>query len=175
MMTLGAASLRLLSFSSTRKPLFLGIIMSTTTRSGPTCSPADQGWRMPAEWEPHEATWLAWPHNPDDWPGKFEAIPWVYAELVRHLSRSERVHLLVNDGWAERAVRAVLSQADVEQGRVRFHYLPTDRVWTRDYAPIFLTNARGDLAVTDWQFNAWAKYPNWQRDDAVAGEVGRQL
>src|SRR5438309_6958889 len=90
-------------------------------------SPVALGCRMPAEWEPHEATWLAWPHNPDDWPGKFEAIPWVYAEIVRHLSRSERVDLLVNDGWAERAVRAVLSQADVAQGRIRFHYLPTDR------------------------------------------------
>jgi agmatine deiminase len=137
--------------------------------------PADTGWRMPAEWEPHEATWLAWPHNPDDWPNKFEPIPWVYAEIVRHLSRSERMDLLVKDSGAEGAVRTLLEQTSVDLGRIRFHHTPTDRVWTRDYAPIFLKGPAGEVGVTDWQFNAWAKYPNWQRDDAVAGAVARHL
>ncbi len=137
--------------------------------------PAAQGWRMPAEWEPHEATWLAWPHNPDDWPGKFEPIPWVYAELIRHLSRLERVQILVEDGWVERTVRSCLSQVSIDQERVGFFYLSTDRIWTRDYAPIFVTNPAGRVAVTDWQFNAWAKYPNWQRDDAVNGQLARLL
>src|SRR6266536_5504838 len=131
--------------------------------SSNTSTPSLSRYRFPAEWEPHAATWLAWPHYHDDWPGKFEPIPWVYAEIVRHLSRSERVHILVNDGWAERTVRSFLSQVSVDQERVCCCSLPTDRIWTRDYAPIFVTNPQGGVAMTDWQFNAWAKYPNWQR------------
>src|SRR5438094_8725566 len=109
-----------------------------------------QTFRMPAEWEPHAATWLAWPHYKLDWPGKFEPIPWVYAEIIRHLSRSERVHILVADGWAERTVRSCLSHVSIDQERIGFFYLPTDRIWTRDYAPIFVTNPAGGVAVTDW-------------------------
>ncbi len=103
---------------------------------------------MPAEWEPHEATWIAWPHNRSDWPGKFEAIPWVYAEIVRHLSRSERVNILVNDDAAEAKAREVLVRAAVlpeqavepgkQAGNVAFLCIPTNRVWTRDYGPIFV-------------------------------------
>src|SRR5437016_12250606 len=94
--------------------------------------PADLGFRMPAEWEPHEATWIAWPHQRDDWPGKFHPIPWVYAEIVRHLHAAERVRILVNDARAERRARRVLSQAAIDVGRVEFFPFPTDRVWTRD-------------------------------------------
>jgi agmatine deiminase len=133
--------------------------------------PRELGWRMPAEWEPHAATWLAWPHQRDDWPGKFEPVPWVYAEIIRHLHASEPVHLLVHDAAAEADVRRLLQQAHVDLGRVHFFHVPTDRVWTRDYGPIFLTRPGGGLAITDWQFNAWAKYPNWQRDAAVPAQV----
>ena len=66
---------------------------------------AARGLRMPAEWEPHDATWLAWPHHRDDWPGKFEPIPWVYAEIIRHLARHERVELIVNDAASEKRAR----------------------------------------------------------------------
>src|SRR4051794_7591664 len=103
----------------------------------PDVPPAAHGWRMPAEWEPHEATWLAWPHNRSDWPGKFPPIPWVYAEIVRHLATQEKVHLIVNDEVAEAAVRKVLTKVGVDLAQVRFFHLPTDRVWTRDYGPIF--------------------------------------
>jgi agmatine deiminase len=137
--------------------------------------PAQLGYRMPAEWEPHEATWIAWPHRRDDWPGKFGTIPWVYAEIVRHLHRSERVHILVNDPRAEQRARRVLFRADVDLGRIAFFHFPTDRAWTRDYCPLFLTTPMGDLAVTDWRFNAWAKYPDWQRDDAVPGQISAAL
>src|SRR5436190_17770589 len=123
--------------------------------------PADAGWRMPAEWEPHHATWIAWPHQRDDWPGKFQPIPWVYAEIVRHLHTSEMVHLLVHDHAAETEVRALLTQTGVDLARVRFFPFATDRVWTRDYGPIFVINSAGELGQTDWHFNAWAKYPNW--------------
>jgi agmatine deiminase len=131
---------------------------------------------MPAEWEPHEATWIAWPHNRDDWPGKFAAIPWVYAEIVRHLSRSELVvRLLVNDEATERRARGVLLRAGVDFGRVQFFRFATDRVWTRDSAAIFVKDAAGYVAVTDWRFNAWAKYPNWQRDDALPRQIAEAL
>jgi agmatine deiminase len=133
--------------------------------------PAALGYRMPAEWEPHEATWIAWPHNRHDWPGKFPAVPWAYAEIVRHLHQSEPVHVLVNDERAERRARAALDRAGVDPARVRFFRFPTDRVWTRDYGPIFVTGPDGTVGVTDWMFNAWAKYPNWQRDNAVPLQV----
>jgi len=137
--------------------------------------PADAGWRMPAEWESHQATWLAWPHQRDDWPGKFEPIPWVYTEIVHHLQASENVHLLVNDAAAEDNARRHLAQAGVSLERVRFFPFVTDRVWTRDYGPIFLVNAGGGLAQTDWLYNAWAKYPNWQNDTRVPAQMAAAL
>src|SRR4051794_3970758 len=115
-----------------------------------------RGWRMPAEWEPHDATWLAWPHNRHDWPGKFTPIPWVYADIVRHLHTGELVHILVNDAAAEAKARAHLTKAGVALERVRFFTLPTDRVWIRDYGPIFVVGPDGNVGVTDWRFNAWA-------------------
>jgi agmatine deiminase len=135
--------------------------------------PAAQGYRMPAEWEPHESTWLAWPHFRADWPGKFEPIPWVYAEIVRHLARYERVDLIVNDASSEKRARAVLEKAAALSGtladRVCFHRWRTDRVWTRDSGCIFLTSpadhADPRLLALHFQFNAWAKYPNYSFDE----------
>jgi len=137
--------------------------------------PAAQGYRMPAEWEPHESTWLAWPHFRDDWPGKFEPIPWVYAEIVRNLARHERVDLIVNDASSEKRVRAVLEKADALTDDVIFHHWRTDRVWTRDSGCIFLTPSAGQedakrLAL-HFQFNAWAKYPNYAHDEKVGGHM----
>jgi agmatine deiminase len=137
-------------------------------------------YRMPAEWEPHAATWIAWPHNPEDWPGKFQPIPWVYAEIVRHLSRVEDVHILVNDLAAERRAKSILKRGGANLARTHFHHWPTDRVWLRDSGPVFVKraadsvkNAPGDLAVTNWKFNAWAKYDNWSRDDQVPHHVAK--
>src|SRR4051794_23087002 len=138
-------------------------------------TPAQLGFRMPAEWEPHEATWIAWPHQRADWPGKFGPIPWVYTEIVRHLHPGERVRVLVNDAGSEHQARRRLRRAGVDLGRVDFFHVPTDRVWTRDYGPYFLTDAAGDVAATDWGFNGWAKYDDWQRDDAVAGQLAERL
>jgi agmatine deiminase len=137
--------------------------------------PADLGFHMPAEWEPHEATWLAWPHHRADWPGKFEAIPWVYAEIVRHLHRCEKVFILVNDSQAENRAKKVLAQVDLNWERIFFFRIPTDRVWTRDYAPIFVRNGRGELAAINWRFNGWAKYDNWKRDAAVGKKICEQM
>jgi agmatine deiminase len=138
-------------------------------------TPNQLGFRMPAEWEPHDATWLAWPHNPDDWPGKFQAIPWLYAEIVRLLAARERVHLLVEGAKAEQHVRGILERAGVNLDRVSFHCWPTDRSWTRDSGPIFLRDAEGRVALTNWRFNAWAKYSDWKLDDKLPGRVAALL
>jgi agmatine deiminase len=122
--------------------------------------------RMPAEWEPHAATWLAWPHYKGDWPGKFEPIPWVYAEIIRHLACHERVELIVNDAASEKRARKTLKLANALNGNIRFHRWPTDRVWTRDSGCTFVTDAE-NLAAIKWRFNAWAKYPNWKRDEKI--------
>ena len=116
---------------------------------------------MPAEWEPHQATWIAWPHQRDDWPGKFAPIPWVFAEIVRQLHTSERVGILVHDEPTARNAKRMLKRAGVDLGRVDFVRCPTDRGWLRDSAGLFVKNAVGELALLDWGFNAWAKYDNW--------------
>jgi agmatine deiminase len=134
-------------------------------------TPRELGYRMPAEWERHEATWLAWPHNPEDWPGKFQPIPWLYAEIVRLLSARERVHILVDDAKAEQRVTGMLERSGADLEQVRFHQWPTDRSWTRDTGPIFVRNAEGTVAVTDWRFNGWAKYGNCKLDDQFPARV----
>ena len=138
-------------------------------------TPRELGYRMPAEWEPHEATWLAWPHNPEDWPGKFQAIHWVYAEIVRLLAARERVHILAEDAKAKDHARSILERAEANLDRVNFHLWPTDRSWTRDSGPIFVRNAEGRVAVTNWQFNGWAKYSDWHLDDKVPSRVAKLL
>src|ERR1700748_651858 len=95
-------------------------------------------YRMPAEWDRHAATWIAWPHNAEDWPGKFQPIPWVYAEIVRHLSRVEDVHILVNDPVAEKRATDSLRRAGANLARLHLHPWRTDRVWRRDSGPIFV-------------------------------------
>jgi len=138
-------------------------------------TPAALGYRMPAEWEPHAATWLAWPHERSDWPGKFAPIPWVYAEVVRHLVPGERVRILVNDAATERAARRTLQRAGVDLVRVDFFRVPTDRSWTRDFCPLFVRREDGDVALTSWKFNGWAKYPDWKRDNAVPERLAKLL
>jgi agmatine deiminase len=130
---------------------------------------------MPAEWEPHEATWLAWPHERTDWPGKFAPIPWVYGEIVRHLSQVERVRLLVPSRDAEQTARRIFTKSGANLAAVDFYVCPTDRSWTRDFAPIFVHDADGLPTITNWRFNGWAKYSNWKRDNAVPDFVARKL
>ncbi|HVT09256.1 MAG TPA: agmatine deiminase family protein [Polyangia bacterium] len=134
-------------------------------------TPAALGFRMPAEWEPHAATWLAWPHEPRDWPGKLAPIPWVYGEVVRHLARGERVRILTHDAAVERRARALLARVGVDLAHVDFVRAPTDRSWTRDTCPLFVKDAAGEVAVTNWRFNGWAKYSNHKRDDALPDRI----
>ncbi len=140
-------------------------------------TPYAQGYRMPAEWEQHTATWIAWPHNASDWPGRFQPIPWVYAEIVRQLAAVEQVHILVQNADAEKRAHGVLKRAHVNVVNVHFHPWPTNRVWTRDSGPIFVrrTASSEPLAITNWKFNAWAKYADWGLDNALPGRVAELL
>jgi agmatine deiminase len=131
--------------------------------------------RMPAEWDRHEATWLAWPHETSDWPGKFAAIPWIYGEIVRHLSRVEKVRILVNDREAQHKARRILKKSGADMNAVEFFTIPTDRSWTRDFCPIFVHDANGAPVLLNWKFNAWAKYSNYERDDRVTEALQEPL
>jgi agmatine deiminase len=145
--------------------------VSSGTQQG---TPREQGFRMPAEWAAHEATWIAWPHNANDWPGKFQAIPWVYADIVRYLSSVEEVNILVDDDAARKRAAMILKRAGANLARVHFHLWPTDRVWTRDSGPIFVKK-QDTVAVTNWKFNGWAKYENHYLDDKLPHRAAQQL
>lgn len=122
-------------------------------------------YRMPAEWEPHEAMWIGWPVNPDDWPGKLPAVEWVFVEMVRFLAPGEQVHILVPNGDEEARVARLLAGAGVEAGRVTFHQLRTDRNWLRDSGAIFVREpGNNTLRALHFGFNAWAKYDNYELD-----------
>jgi agmatine deiminase len=152
---------------------------------------------MPAEWEPHAATWLAWPHYRDDWPGKFEPIPWVYAEIIRNLAKHERVELIVRNAAAARQARRVLERADAPSANIRFHRWPTNRVWLRDSGCIFVTSGQSGFAnfptsratnaremghpvnscpsliPLKLRFNGWAKYSNWRHDEKIGSLIAK--
>ena len=141
----------------------------------PDSNPQSLGFKMPAEWEPHEATWLGWPHELTDWPGKFSPIPWAFAEIVRHLSQVERVYLLVENRAAESRVRAILKKSGAHLTNIDFFRIPTDRGWMRDSGPICVRNTDGDVAYTNWRFNGWAKYANHKKDALAVSAANKTL
>jgi agmatine deiminase len=145
-------------------------------------TPSALGYRMPAEWEAHAATWLAWPHYQGDWPGKFEPIPWVYAEIIRNLTKHERVELIVNDGPSAKRARGMLERAGAWSANIRIHRWRTNRVWLRDSGCIFLkaishpsNTAKGAAAsvAVKFRFNAWAKYSNWRHDEKIGSLMAK--
>jgi agmatine deiminase len=145
-----------------------------------TETPAALGYRMPAEWEPHESTWVAWPHNREDWPGKFGPIPWVYTEIVRLLTQTEPVNILVKGRKMARQATERLDKARVNLERVNLVKIPTERVWVRDSGPSFVVNPNAgethpSVAMIDWRFNGWAKYENHRRDDRVPPRMSKLL
>ncbi|HEY5915369.1 MAG TPA: agmatine deiminase family protein [Verrucomicrobiae bacterium] len=142
--------------------------------------PATLGFAMPAEWEPHEATWLGWPHNPTDWPDKLDTIRWVYGEMVRKITAGEKVRLLVEHRGQERLARRYLSRAGCDVRRVDFLIHPTNRGWMRDSGPIFVRRKaagkqRAQTAIVHFHFNAWAKYDDWQKDRRVPEMAAKTL
>ena len=142
-----------------------------------TQTPASLGFSMPAEWERHEATWLAWPHNPMDWPNKVDTIRWVYGEMVRKISPGETVRLLVRSQNDEAAARHYLTLAGADVDRVEFIVHPTNRGWMRDSGPIFVkrNGAQPETAIVHFHFNAWAKYEDWQKDRKVPERAAKRL
>jgi len=139
-------------------------------------TPAEAGYSMPAEWAPHEATWLGWPHNVTDWPGKMEAVQWVYAEIVRQLVKGEKVRILLNADEDKKRVLKILEQAGADVEKVEFFILPTDRGWMRDSGPLFVTKSgEGKKAVVDFHFNGWARYSDWHKDRQVPRFVADQF
>ena len=152
-------------------------------------TPKALGYHMPAEWEPHEGTWLSWPHNPRTWIGNFGPIPSVFAEIVRALCPYENVHICVRDALSEARVRTLLKDGGIDNGNIHLYHIPTNDAWARDHGPIFVKKVESlplfsetppgqmpSLAVVDWKFNSWGgKYPPWDDDDAVPEKVAELL
>jgi agmatine deiminase len=165
--------------------------MSTILNTDAAHSPADLGYAMPAEWAPHTATWLGWPHNESDWPGKLDTIRWVYGEMVRKIGEGELVRILVRNEAEKSLARHYLKQARAPLRQVRFVIHPTNRGWTRDSGPLFVTRSAkpgtrkptatripvpaSRAAIVHFNFNAWAKYRNWQKDRRVPETAARIL
>jgi agmatine deiminase len=131
-------------------------------------TPAALGYRMPAEWERHEATWLGWPHETSDWPGKMQAIRWVYGEMIRKIAAGEKLRICVPSMTVEKSAMAVLDAVKVDAGQVEFLPFPTNRGWMRDSGPIYLRKqGSGEKMIVHWHFNAWARYRNWGKDREI--------
>jgi agmatine deiminase len=135
--------------------------------------PPPQGRLWPAEWSPHDATWLGWPHHRPDWPGKFEPIPWVYAEIVRVLHAHERVEILCHSEQVREEAIAALRSHGVRLDQCQLHLVPSDRVWLRDSGPTMVWRDDGSVEAVCWRFNAWAKYENHLADALIAPTVAR--
>ncbi|MDR3641693.1 MAG: agmatine deiminase family protein [Humidesulfovibrio sp.] len=150
--------------------------------------------RLPAEWEPHAATWITWPQNPRDWPGKFAPMPWAFAEIIRKIAGAqgnERVRVLVGSAQVEKRARGQLAKAHVDLSRVDFFIIPTDRGWMRDCGPCFVERpdrqtegqtdkqterkAGGSVAISGFGFDAWSKYPDYQLDALVSPTLAGML
>jgi agmatine deiminase len=143
-------------------------------------TPAELGFSMPAEWEKHAATWLAWPHNAGDWPGKFEVIPWAYGEMIRKISTGEKIRLCVRHQKDEQAARRVFQRVGVDLRQIQFVTHPTDRGWIRDTGPMFVRKAESEkqkpeTAIVHFHFNGWAKYDNWRKDAKIPETAARLL
>ena len=148
-----------------------------STRRNRTSSPAAEGFRMAAEWERHEATWLGWPHNLTDWPGKFTTIPWVYGEIVRKVAQGEIVRIIVQSAHHQASAERLLRRVGANLANVQFFRFPTNRGWTRDFGPIFVRRAKPEpeVAIVGFRFNAWARYSDWQKDAKVHERAARAL
>ena len=132
--------------------------------------PAELGYYMPAEWQPHSATWLSWPKDPETWPDRIDRVEEICLEIIGALAPHEIVNLLVDDETSEQSVRRRCNFTGAQN--VRFHKIPTVDSWIRDYGPNFLVNDKGALAYNDWGFNAWGnKYAELKQDDRIPARL----
>jgi agmatine deiminase len=156
------------------------------SRTQLTAPPARCTFRMPAEWEPHKATWLSWPHNPATWPDAFEPVPPIFAQMAAELSVGEEVHILVPSERVEHSARELIAQAvtrvpGARPDAVVLHRIPTNDSWMRDHGPIFVeeTDLESGVcrqAALDWEYNAWGgKYPPFDLDNAVPRAIAREF
>jgi len=136
--------------------------------------PNELGYIMPAEWEKHEATWLGWPHNKEDWPGKFLPIPWVYAEIVKRISKGEKVRILVESKEHKQKAESVLISSNANLANVEFFQFKTDRGWMRDSCPAFIKN-KDQAAAVCFKFNGWAKYSNYKKDTKLPDFISEKF
>lgn len=132
-------------------------------------------YRLPAEWEHHEATWIGWPANKEDWPGKFSPIPWVYAEIVRHISRNEKIRIIVQSRQHQAKAEFVLKSVRTNLSNVEFYILKTNRNWLRDAAPQFVKDNIGNTILINFGFNAWAKYDNYKLDANISKMISEKF
>lgn len=134
--------------------------------------PSDFGYYLPAEWSPHTATWIAWPHYQGDWAEKFSAIPWVFTEVVRLLSTGEKIRILVNNESHEQEARKQLTLAHIPTNTIDFFHVPTDRAWVRDFSPLVIHNSTPpSRATVKWRFTGWARYDNYKKDEEAGKEM----
>jgi agmatine deiminase len=151
------------------------MLRALTNQNLNPATPAELGFHFPAEWEPHAATWLGWPHNASDWPGKFTVIPWIYGEMIRKISAGEKIFLLVRHNKDEQFARHVIKSVGVDLRKINFVTYSTNRGWTRDTGPIFVkrnlasqtSKSKTETAIVHFHFNGWAKYDNWKKDTKV--------
>jgi agmatine deiminase len=160
------------------------VMLHATFMPTQTNSATVSGYVMPAEWEPHAATWLGWPHNATDWPGKFAVIPWVYGEMARKISAGETIRLIVRHNKDKQFARHVFKQVGVDLRKIQFVFHPTNRGWTRDTGPIFVKrklpgirrrDVRTETSIVHFHFNGWAKYGNWRKDTRVPETAAHRL
>jgi agmatine deiminase len=154
---------------------------TTTTRAKKAAKPEktlrEQGLTMPAEWAPHEATWIAFPHHKTDWPGKLSALPWTFAEMARVLSAGERVRVLVQNAAERERAKNTFDRAGVRMAQVDFVVSGTNRSWTRDYAPLFVTGGQGKArrkVAVNFRFDGWGRYRDHKKDDASGELIARR-
>ena len=134
-----------------------------------------QGYRMPAEWEPHEATLLTWPHDEKHWPGLFEHIPAIWAHMTKELEEQEDVHIITHDEAVETSVKTELKKANVQGDRVHLHRIPSNFAWVRDHGPIVVKNAKGERLFLDWKFNAHGNKWEYDLDDQIPARLAKEL
>jgi len=132
-------------------------------------------YKLPAEFETHEATWIGWPNNKADWPGKFQPIPWVYGEIVRYISRGEKVRIIVQSKTHQKKAEQVLKAVNANLTNVEFFKLETDRNWLRDAGPQFVKNEMNETVLINFKFNAWAKYRNYKLDAKIPKMISKEL
>ncbi|MDZ7705830.1 MAG: agmatine deiminase family protein [Trueperaceae bacterium] len=149
-------------------------MMESSDTTQPT--PTELGYGVPAEWDEHRATWTSWPFDDDLWEGYLDGVRLELANLVATISRFEPVYLNVRDDAVEEDARNHLNAANADTDNLTFHRVPLNDIWFRDNGPIFIRNEAGQVALTDWEFNAWGgKYAPWDQDNAAPQAVAQTL